>query len=370
MKRRESMRSVTMLLLSLMLGSVLGCSLAPGTSNRESEPQPKEPLSEVFKRVSPAVAVIFAEQSELSPDPTARVRVQAAGIGSGIYIRGGDKPLLFTAAHVVQAADRILVQFKGLNHPIPAEVVSSSQATDSALLRLEVAPPGIFPAQIADSGTVEVGDQCFVVGAPSGLAHTMTVGHVSARRGTEEVVGGVAQIELFQTDAAINPGNSGGPMFNERGEVIGIVSHILTHSGGFEGLGFAVTSNVARRVLLESAPFWTGLEFRVLSGEIAQVLNVPQPTALLVNRVAKDSPASRLGLKAGTVRATIGAADVVLGGDIVLSVFDIPATGTLENLNRIQQRIQAIPPTGAVRLTILRGGEVLELEKPFTQLIN
>ena len=88
----------------------------------------------------------------------------------------------------------------------------------------------------------------------------LSVGHVSARRATNVALGGSLRVEVLQTDAAINRGNSGGPMFNMNGEVVGIVSHIFSQSGGFEGLGFAVASNVAEKVLIETKGFWSGID--------------------------------------------------------------------------------------------------------------
>src|ERR1044072_5366106 len=117
------------------------------------------------------------------------------------------------------------------------------------MLQMDSVPPGIMPAKLGDSDKMQVGDEIFVIGAPYGLSHTLTVGHVSAQHVAKEMVGGLSKLELFQTDTAINQGNSGGPMFNMNGEVVGLVSRILSRSGGFEGLGFAVTSNVVRKLL-------------------------------------------------------------------------------------------------------------------------
>jgi serine protease Do len=105
-----------------------------------------------------------------------------------------------------------------------------------------------------------VGDQIMVVGAPYGLIATLSVGHISDRYRPGNKVVGASAIEFLQTDAAINSGNSSGPMFNLSGEVVGIVSQILTKSGGFEGISFAATSKMARQLLLDQKMFWSGVE--------------------------------------------------------------------------------------------------------------
>jgi len=171
---------------------------------------------------------------------------------------------------------------------------------------------------------------------------------------------GMSRAEFFQTDAAINQGNSGGPLFNMQGEVIGIVSHILSHSGGSEGLGFAVTSKVARQ-LLEQKSFWSGLGGFMLSGDMAQVFNLPPPgVGLLVQRVAAGSPAERLGLKAGTTRASIGDEDLVVGGDIILAVLGISLSQP-SALTVIRQKITDAQPNDPIDVTVLRGGKVITL---------
>ncbi|OLD63166.1 MAG: hypothetical protein AUI47_10260 [Acidobacteria bacterium 13_1_40CM_2_68_5] len=167
--------------------------------------------------------------------------------------------------------------------------------------------------------------------------------------------------EFFQTDAAIDPGDSGGPLFNMAGEVVGVVSHILSTSGGSEGLGFAVTSNVTRRLLLEEKSFWSGMSGYLISGDLARVLNVPPPGAgLLVQAIASGSPADRIGLRAGTVRATIGDDDLIVGGDIILEVEDIPLEGP-EGYLLVRRTITSLPPGEPVTITILRAGVRLKL---------
>jgi S1-C subfamily serine protease len=148
---------------------------------------------------------------------------------------------------------------------------------------------------------VQIGEQVFVVGAPLGITHTLTVGHLSARHKPNATFSGMLTAEFFQTDAAINRGNSGGPMFDLKGEVIGIVSSILSQSGGSDGLGFAATSNIARRLLLDEPSVWSGLDGYLLIGEAARAFNLPVgfEAGLLVQRVALGSPADQLGVRGG-----------------------------------------------------------------------
>lgn len=150
-------------------------------------------------------------------------------------------------------------------------------------------------------------------------------------------------------------------MFNMNGEVIGIVSHILTQSGGFEGLGFAVTSNTARRLVLEQPSIWSGLQGYTLSGELAAMLNLPQPAGVLVLQVAEDSPAARIGLRAGTTKAQIGDARLILGGDIILEVQGITIKGDIKNYQPIRKKLSRIKPDKAVTVKVLRGGREVRL---------
>lgn len=271
-------------------------------------------LSDVFTRVDPAVVEIHTTEVDVPPTPGS-LPVSVSGLGSGVLITPDGK--ILTAAHVVQTASAIEVEFL-TGEVLEAHVLSSEPSADVAVLQLDKPPRGPFVAKIGDSDAVVIGAPVFVVGAPLGASHTLTAGHISARRKPNATFSGMSRAEFFQTDASINQGNSGGPLFNMQGEVIGIVSHILSHSGGSEGLGFAVTSKVARQ-LLEQRSFWSGVNGYMLSGEMAQVFNVPPPgVGLLIQRVATGSPAELLGLKGGTTRASIGDEDLVVGGDIIL----------------------------------------------------
>ena len=155
------------------------------------------------------------------------------------------------------------------------------------------------PSPMADSRTVRVGDQVMIIGAPYGLSHSMSVGWISARWPPNTVYKSMPLAEFFQTTATINTGNSGGPMFNMAGEVIGIVSHNISKSGGSEGLGFVVTINTAKKLLLERKSFWSGIDGTMLTGDLAAIFNLPQPAGFLVKTVAQGSSAWNMGLLGG-----------------------------------------------------------------------
>jgi serine protease Do len=315
-------------------------------------------LSQTFKRVDNAVVVVRTRERAVSRN-SAQQEVSSAGLGSGVIVSADGKVL--TAAHVVQTADAIGVELPGLGL-VKASIIASDPAADVALLQLERVPEGIAPAVLGDSDKAEVGDQIFVVGAPLGISHTLTVGHVSARRRPNSTFSGMERAELFQTDAAINQGNSGGPMFNLDGEVIGVVSHIVSRSGGSDGLGFVVTSNMARRLLFVEPTVWSGLEGYLLKGETAQVFNLPGARAgLLVQRVARNSPAEHFGLRGGNLPAVIGGEQLVLGGDIILAVegVELAAPNSYETIR--QRLIAARTSNTPVHLTVFRQGAAVEL---------
>jgi S1-C subfamily serine protease len=314
-------------------------------------------LSEAFKRVNPAVVEIHTEETDLAPGGVGR-QVAVAGLGSGVLIAPEGKVL--TAAHVVQTADNIEVELL-TGERLKARVVSSEPAADIALLQLERAPRPPFVAKLGDSDAVEIGDRVFVVGAPLGVSHTLTVGHISGRRSPSTTFGGMSRPEYFQTDAAVNQGNSGGPMFNMQGEIIGIVSYILSRSGGSEGLGFAITSKVARQLMLEERSFWSGVNGYILSGALAKVFNVPPPgVGVLVQRIAAGSPAERLGLKGGSVRVAIGEEELIAGGDIVLSIQGISLGGP-SGFGLARQKLTELRPGDSATVTVLRGGQTITL---------
>jgi len=317
-------------------------------------------VSDVFKRVNRSVVVVYTSERTLASGAPGQY-VDIGGLGSGVLVSNNGEVL--TAAHVVQNAERVMVQFPS-GELIEARVLGSVPSADLALLRLEHRPIGVLPVPMGNSDSVEVGDQVLVIGSPLGVSHTLTVGHVSGRRQLNRTMGAVFQAELLQTDAAINQGNSGGPMFNMAGEVVGIVSHIISQSGGSEGLGFVVTSNMARDLLLEGTSLWSGIDGFQLSEGLALILNVPPPsTGLLVQRVARGSLGERLGLEGGTVSATISGEDLILGGDIILTFQGIAiAAATSEQLRAAVARLK---PGDRIVVTVLRAGAVTTLTTTF-----
>ncbi len=340
--------TVYLLAVSLVLAAASGRAGAAESSGS---------LSSTFKRVDNSVVIV--RTAGHSPGPWAGQTVTTSGIGSGVLVSADGRVL--TAAHVVQTADAVGVEFPN-GEIVRAKIAASDPAADVALLQLDRVPAGISPARIGDSDRVEVGDEVFVVGAPLGNSHTLTVGHISARRAPNATFGSLASAELFQTDAAINQGNSGGPMFNLAGEVIGIVSHIVSRSGGSEGLGFVVTSNAARRLVIDEPSVWIGLEGFLLTNEIARAFNVPGEAAgLLVQRVADGSPAQRFGLRTGSVPIAVGDNRLLIGGDIILAVEGIEL-GDKNAYENIRQRLISLRASGQqIRVTVLREGRTIEL---------
>jgi len=337
------------LLFSFLVVSLVGFSSFVGASS----------LSKVFKRVNPAVVVILTKEhgySSLKPGET--VTITKGGLGSGIVI--SEDGLVMTSAHVVQMADSVVVRFLD-GSMVEAKIIGAAVQADVALLKLDHLPEKLVAAELGDSDDVHIGDEIFVIGAPYGIGHTLTVGYMSGRRRPETVCKSLVQIEFLQTDAAINKGNSGGPMFNSDGKVVGIVSYILSQSGGSEGLGFAISMNTAKKLLLNRNSVWTGLEAYLVSGPLARALNVPQEAGLLIQRVANDSPGERLGLKAGMIPVQIAGERLLIGGDIVLEVQGIPISNDFRETCRIGEKTGGQNHGGIMDMKVLRGGEVVSL---------
>ena len=222
------------------------------------------------------------------------------GSGSGFIIR--QDGVILTNNHVVEDAKEITVILTD-KREYSAKVIGRDPKTDLAVLK--IASKGDLPvAQLGDSDALRVGDWVIAIGNPFGLSNTVTVGIVSAKG---RVIGAGPYDDFIQTDAAINPGNSGGPLFNSRGEVVGMNSAIFSQSGGNIGIGFAIPINVAKQLLPELETNgsvtrgWLGVSIQQLTPELARSLGLDEARGALVADVTSSGPAEKGGMKRGDV---------------------------------------------------------------------
>ena len=314
-------------------------------------------LSDLFEENKQSVVTIFTIESVPAGTGDARMFTSTSGLGSGVLV-GESAIYVLTAAHVVGNAEAMMVAFFD-GETIPARVERISRMADVALIRLEQPPADPHPAAIGNSDETRTGEEVFIIGAPMGLAYSLSRGIISGRHAEERLTRDGNMVEFFQTDAAINTGNSGGPMFNYKGEVIGIVSSILTRSGGFEGIGFAATSRIAETLLLTRSAKYFGIDALLLTPELAAILNVPQGSGWLVQHVVRNSPAHLAGLKGGFRSIPFEEEEILLGGDIILSVDGIRITGP-ESVQELMDHLDRVQSATTHRIRVLRAGEEKE----------
>jgi len=276
-------------------------------------------------------------------------RIPQRGQGSGIIV---DKDgHILTNNHVVRDVDKIKVQLAD-KRTFDAEIVGRDEKTDVAIIKIKGRVPRDLPvASLGDSDTLKVGDWVLAIGAPFGLAQTVTAGIISAV-GRADV--GIADYEDFiQTDAAINPGNSGGPLVNMRGEVIGINTAIATPIGQFAGVGFAIPINMAKHMmptLLKGQTVtrgFLGVIIQDITEELADQFKLADTRGALVSQVNKDSPADKAGIKPG---------------DVIIKYQGKPVADTRE----LRNAVAATAPGAKAELTIRRDGK----EKTLTVTIG
>jgi S1-C subfamily serine protease len=339
--------------LALLLVVAFGCAPNDLTGGRSFAAG--RSFSGIFQQVNPSVVKILALRQTDAAGRESRVQGE---VGSGVIV--SQEGLIMTAAHSVNIADKVVVKLLD-DRTFEAEVVAASGEADIALLALDHVPDSLQAAKLGDSEEVAVGDQVLVIGAPYGIEHTLSVGHISGKRRSRTVCEQFAPFEFLQTDAAINRGNSGGPMFDTEGRVVGIVSRILSKSGGSEGLGFAVAINTARELLLDREAYWIGFDAHLLTGDLAKAFNLPQDAGLLVQHVAAGSPGARLGLQPGSIPVTIGNEELLIGGDVVLQIQSIPVSAKAEEICVLQNVVGGFSREKEIRVTVFRKGEVVHL---------
>lgn len=304
----------------------------------------------VYRKVLPSVVTILTSQKVFQEGR----EVQQKALGSGVLI--SPQCHVLTAAHVVSGAEEIIVKTQDGNlHS--AEFLFSEAGADIALIRFIEPVPGLQHAELGDSDGLVVGQAAYAIGSPYGLENSFSVGHISGFRDFGRFYDGTIPARFIQTDAAINVGNSGGPLLNSKGQVVGIASRILSVSGGFQGIGFVVPINTAKELLSFKERFWLGIEGIYLNEEgVARLLNRDLKGGLLIERVAKGSPADKAGLQGGSVQARMLGRDFLLGGDLVISFGGEEAC----NSDCLVEANKRFADSDRLPVKFLRGGVVRE----------
>jgi len=226
---------------------------------------------------------------------------KATSLGSGFVI--DEEGLVITNNHVIDGADEIFVIFQD-GEKVSAELVGKDPKTDVAVLRIDPGDKKLVSVEWGNSDKSRVGDWVLAIGNPFGLGGTVTAGIISARG--RDIRSGPYD-DYIQTDASINKGNSGGPLFNMKGQVIGINTAIFSQSGGSIGIGFSVPSQLAKKVVQQLVEFgqtrrgWLGVVIQNVTDELAEGLGLGNTDGVLVAGVPEDGPAFKAGIKAGDV---------------------------------------------------------------------
>ncbi len=368
MRKSSKLLAVSAMLLSFGLG----CGRHTEAPHSET---PKPEQSEV--RISPTPALAMAQDASIADiaakalpsvvnvSSTRTRKVQSPlghffgagpqerrqeGLGSGVIIDGGG--LVVTNNHVVEDADEIQVTTND-KREFTAKVVGTDPKSDVAVLKLEGDTSGLVPLAIGNSGDLRLGDVVLAIGNPFGVGQTVTMGIVSAKGRAN--MGIVDYEDFIQTDAAINPGNSGGALVNMRGELVGINTAILSRSGGSQGIGFAIPTNMAKPIVDaltkdgRVSRGWLGVAIQEIDGEIAHAMKLPKSGGVLIADVQADSPGKRAGLERGDVVTHVG--DVA-----------VDSPGSFRNL------VASAGAEHTVKLAVVRKGKGLTLNAKLGEL--
>jgi serine protease Do len=261
------------------------------------------------------------------------------GVGTGVIV--STDGYILTNNHVVDGADDIAVTLSD-DRTYDAKVVGTDAKTDLAVVKIQTGD--LMAAELGDSDGIHVGEWVLALGNPFGLSQTVTAGIVSAK-GRANV--GIADYEDFiQTDAAINPGNSGGPLVSLDGKVIGITTAIATRSGGYQGVGFAIPTNMAKTIMGDIISGgkvvrgWIGAAIQNLTQDLAKSFNYQKTNGVLVGDVTKNGPADKAGLQSG---------DIIVEYD----------GKRVSDMNQLRNSVAATKPGTEVQIEIVRDGRRL-----------
>ena len=331
------------LLFLVSLSLITSCASADNT------------IQKLYKSVNPAVVELHVKALADPKPGEATYKASVAGsLGSGALINKQGR--ILTAAHVVDKATSIEVVFAD-GSKTSGHVVWVESMIDLAMIQAVDVPENIEPLALAKTGDYQIGEQVMVIGAPYGVSHSLSVGYLSGIRDSKQIPVTNITPRLLQTDASINVGNSGGPMFNDKGEIIGIVSHILSKSGGSNGLGFVVSVDTIREIMDSNPGTFSGFIPFLLNKEQSYALNNTAGHGMLIQHVVPRTLADKLGFKGGNINVTICHTSILLGGDILLAINGQKITD-VESAIKIKQRMAAVKKGDEVAFTFLRNGEV------------
>ncbi len=266
----------------------------------------------------------------------------SASLGSG-FIIDAEKGLIVTNNHVIKDADEIRITLHD-DTTLTAKVLGKDEKTDLAILQVPTDKAKLVAVAFGDSDHMRIGDWILAIGNPFGLGGTVTRGIISARQ--RDIQAGPYD-DFIQTDASINRGNSGGPMFNLKGEVIGINTAIFSPSGGSVGIGFAIPSNLASPVIKQLLTYgrtrrgWIGVRIQSVTQEIAESLGLDKPRGALIAGITPKGPAEVAGLQAG---------------DIILSFNN----ATITDVKSLPRKVAETPIDASAKISVWRNGKTID----------
>ncbi|HEV2727056.1 MAG TPA: trypsin-like peptidase domain-containing protein [Solirubrobacterales bacterium] len=369
-------RLSALLALSLCLALLAGCGSGGDSTSPTAEPgasatTPEPPPQLAIETASPGydAARIFEEASPGVVTVRSVFGEAGGGEGSGFVV--SDDGEIVTNAHVItdessgdrEPADQVYVEFPDRNI-VPAEIVGFDPFVDVALLQIEPNGLDLQPLELGDDHDLHVGQPVAAIGSPFGEQQSLSVGVVSA---TDRSVRSLTQFEIsgaIQTDASINPGNSGGPLLDAGARVVGVNQQIETNSGANDGVGFAVPISAVKRSIAqlredgEAEYAYIGVSSQALYPQLARKLGLDTTFGGLLSEVVAGGPAEEAGLEGGDDKIQFQAAQYRTGGDVILRV---DGQEVVEP-NDLGEMVAARQPGDVVTLTVLRDGEVEEIE--------